>query len=281
MDDVAYLVFDVETVGDGELIARVQYPNEDLDPDVAVDRFRSELLERTGSDFLPPTYVRTVAVCVAKISRDYRLLDIAAVDEPNYRWHKLVEGFWRGWKHYRQPILVTYNGRGYDIPVLELAAFRDGLSLPEWFNLEARSFEQNRHRYNLDAHIDLMDLLANFGASRVDGGLNLLSHILGKPGKSTIDGSDVEQYVREDRLDEVNDYCRHDVLDTYFVFLRSRVLLGKLTLAEEQEIVKEAQQWLINRASSEEPGASAFASYLELWGNWRPPGSQPEATDSP
>lgn len=271
MDDVTYLVFDIETAGDGALIGRVRYPDENLDAEAAVDRYRAELREKSGNDVLPPTFVKPVAVCVAKVASDYRLLDLAAVDEPNYRPHKLVDGFWRGWKHYGNPVLVTYNGRAYDIPILELAAFRDGLSIPDWFNLEARSFEQNRHRYNLGAHIDLMDLLANFGASRVDGGLNLLSHILGKPGKSTIDGGDVEQFVRDGLLQEVNDYCRHDVLDTYFVFLRSRVLLGKISLEQEQEIVEDARKWLVDRADSEMPGQTAFGSYLESWGKWRPP----------
>lgn len=271
MTDVAYLVFDIETAADGELIQRVLYPDSELSPDDAVDRYREELKARSGSDCLPPTFVRPVAVCVAKVRSDYRLIDVVAVDEPKYRPHKLVDGFWRGWKHYGQPVLVTYNGRSYDIPVLELAAFRDGLALPEWFNLEARSYEQNRHRYNLDAHIDLMDLLANFGASRVDGGLNLLSHVLGKPGQSSINGNEVQGYVREGRLDEINDYCRHDVLDTYFVFLRSRVLLGKITLDQEQDIVEDARLWLTERSESDLPGAEAFASYLESWGKWLPP----------
>lgn len=271
-DEIAYLVFDVETRGDGDLIRQVFYPDSELSADEAVDAYRTDRLASTGSAFLPPTFVKPVAVCVAKIDRDFRLVDVAAVDEPQYRPHRLVEGFWRGWKHYGQPVLVTYNGRGYDMPVLELAAFRDGIALPEWFNLEARSFEQNRHRYNLDAHIDLMDLLANFGASRVDGGLNLLSHLLGKPARSAIDGSEVEQYFRDGRLGEVNDYCRHDVLDTYFVFLRSRVLLGKLALAREQELVGEARTWLESEANSDRPGAAAFSSYLAQWGNWSPPG---------
>lgn len=271
MSEVGYLVFDIETAADGELIKRVLFPDRDCTDDEAADLYRDELRAKNGSDFLPPTFIRPVAVCVAKVGADYRLLDVAAVDEPKYRAHKLVDGFWKGWRHYGQPVLVTYNGRSYDIPVLELAAFRAGLALPEWFNLEARSYEQNRHRYNLEAHIDLMDLLANFGASRVDGGLNLLSHLLGKPGKSTIDGSDVEQYVREGRLADVNNYCRHDVLDTYFVFLRSRVLLGKISLDQEQDLVEYARDWLVKRSESDDPGREAFADYLELWGDWSPP----------
>ena len=268
--DVAYLVFDIETAADAELVRRVRYPAGDLSPQQAVDAYRRELHDKTGSDVLPTTFVRPVAVCVAKVTPDYRLLDVVAVDEPEYRPAKLTEGFWKGWRHYGRPMLVTYNGRGYDLPVLELSAFRIGLQLPDWFNLDARSFEQNRNRYNTAAHLDLMDVLGNFGAARVDGGLNLLSHVLGKPGKSTLDGSMVEQYVRDGRLSEVNDYCRHDVLDTYFVFLRTRVLLGKLTLDEEQHRVAEVKAWLQRRAAGNEPGGEAFADYLKHWGDWKP-----------
>ena len=270
-EPVGFLVFDVEAAGDGALIRRVRYPDERLTDEDAVQRFKDELHASSGSDVLPTTFVRPVAVCVAKVSPDYRLLDVAAVDEPHYRPSRLTEGFWKGWRHYDRPVLVTYNGRGYDLPVLELAAFRVGLSLPDWFNLDARSFEQNRNRYNTAAHLDLMDVLGNFGAARVDGGLNLLSHVLGKPGKSGMDGSKVDAMAAAGELAEINDYCRHDVLDTYFVFLRTRVLLGKITLEQEQERVQAAKAWLEDRAGGPLPGASAFASYLEFWGRWQKP----------
>ena len=275
-DDVAFLVFDIETAGDGDLIRRVRYPDEDITPEEAVDRYGAELEDRTGSDILPTTFVRPVAVCVAKVAADFRLLDVVAIDEPKsedapgYRPAKLAEGFWKGWRLYGRPVLVTYNGRGYDLPVLELAAFRLGVALPDWFNMDARSYEQNRNRYNTASHLDLMDVLGNFGAARVDGGLNLLSHVLGKPGKSVADGSEVEQMFRDGDVRRINDYCRHDVLDTYFVFLRTRVLLGKITLEEEQAIVEQTRQWLEEQAASGRPGASAFESYLDFWGAWRP-----------
>ena len=67
---------------------------------------------------------------------------------------------------------VTFNGRTFDLPLMELSAFRYGLSVPGWFNVESKSWEQNRSRYNLDAHFDLHDVLTNFGATRFSGGLN-------------------------------------------------------------------------------------------------------------
>jgi len=67
---------------------------------------------------------------------------------------------------------------------------------------------------------------------------------------------------------EINDYCRCDVLDTYFVFLRTRVLLGKLKLEEEQTLVGEVKTWLESKA----PQVPVYGHYLEHWGEWLPPG---------
>jgi hypothetical protein len=152
---------------------------------------------------------------------------------------------------------------------LELAAFRYGISLPDWFNLDAPSYQQARNRYNAQAHIDLMDLISNYGAGRATGGLNLLANLIGKPGKTGIDGSKIQDMHAAGRDDEINDYCRCDVLDTYFVFLRSRVLVGKLSLEDEQRIVDETKAWLEQQAEH----SPAYRHYLAHWGDWQPPGA--------
>jgi aminoglycoside phosphotransferase (APT) family kinase protein len=48
------------------------------------------------------------------------------------------------------------------------------------------------------------------------------------------------------------------------VFLRSRVLLGKLALEEEHTIVAETKQWLEEQA----PSSPAYRHYLDHWGDW-------------
>jgi hypothetical protein len=157
---------------------------------------------------------------------------------------------------------------------LELAAFRFGLSVPGWFNVEARSFEQARNRYNIDAHIDLQELLTNFGSSRFNGGLNLAANLLGKPGKMDVEGNMVQDLYNEGRLAEISDYCRCDVLDTYFVFLRTRVLTGKITLDDEQGLVGQAKEWLIEQSAE----SAACEKYLERWGDWPDPSRASGAT---
>ncbi len=278
-DLVSYLVFDVEAVADGDLIARAKFGDPEIPPGEAIERFQAERLAQRGSDVLPPTWMLPVSVAVAKVDAGFRLLDLAVLDSPRYRPHVISDQFWKGWKHYQQPTLVTFNGRGYDLPVLELAAYRYGITLPEWFNVEARTYDQARNRYNIRSHIDLMDLVSNFGASRVNGGLNLLAHLIGKPGKTGVDGSMVQSFYEQGRLEEINDYCRCDVLDTYFVFLRSRVMIGRLDIETEQRLVSETKQWLEERRDT----CAAYAHYLEHWGDWQPPGDDPEdvPADSP
>jgi predicted PolB exonuclease-like 3'-5' exonuclease len=169
---------------------------------------------------------------------------------------------------------VSFNGRTFDLPLLELAAFRYGISVPAWFNMNAKSYEQPRNRYNTEAHLDLHDVLTNFGASRFVGGLNLVANLLGKPGKMDVQGYMVQDLWNEGKLAQINDYCRCDVLDTYFVFLRTMVIMGQLKLSDEQRIVQETKEWLAHRAG----GCAAYAAYLDRWGAWTNPW---ETTDGP
>src|SRR5262249_14077372 len=225
----AYLIIDTESVPDGKLLSMVKYTGENLTPAEAVARAQEEARSRSlsGSDFLPVTFHYPVAACVLRVGADYGPQAITCLDAPQFRPRKIVESFWSGVasyrnKHHDRIRLVTFNGRGFDLPLLELAAFRYGASLKEHFNNSRRRFES--------WHLDLMDCLTNYSAYRMVGGLNLLSKLLGNPGKMSIRGDQVYQLHLEGRAQEINDYCMFDTLDTYFVFLRTRVLIGELTL---------------------------------------------------
>ena len=267
MATARYLVFDIESVADGELVSRLRYPGEHPPPQEAIRRYRDELLEKYESDFIPYTYQLPISIAIAKVAADYRLLDLVTLDEPQFRPHVIAEHFWRGWEKYGRPTLVSFNGRTFDLPLLELAAFRYGIAVPGWFNLSAKSFEQPRNRYNLDAHFDLQELLTNFGSTRFTGGLNLAANLLGKPGKMDVQGHMVQDLYDAGKLAEINDYCRCDVLDTYFIFLRTRVMLGQLALAEEQELIAGTKDWLEKRAGD----FAAYRLYLDRWGDWNNP----------
>jgi predicted PolB exonuclease-like 3'-5' exonuclease len=249
----AFLVVDTESVPDGRLLSAVKYAGENLSPEEAVERARGEAREASwsGSDFLPVTFQVPVGVCVLRVGTDFTLQSLACLDSPHFRPREIVKKFWLGVSCYKAK-LVTFNGRAFDMPLLELAAFRYGFS--------ARDYYQNsRNRFN--GPIDLCDWMTNFGACRLTGGLDLLAKLLGKPGKMEVSGEQVYQLYLDGKIQEINDYCLCDTLDTYFVFLRTRILTGDLNLEQEAELVARAKE-LLEAKTAEFP---VLRKYLENW----------------
>jgi len=251
----AFLVIDTETVPDGDLLGKVKYPGEALSPEEAVARAQEEARQTsyTGSDFIPVSFQTPVAVCVVRVGNDFSLQALTCLDAPHYRPREIVKKFWFGVEFYTKAKLVTFNGRGFDMPMLELAAFRHGLTLRDYC-------QRNRNRFGGN-HLDLLDWLTNYGACRLVGGLNLLAKMLGQPGKMEVAGDQVYRLVQEGKLQEVNDYCMFDTLDTYFVFLRTRVLTGDLSLEQEHELVRRGREFLEAKAAD----LPALRQYLTNW----------------
>jgi predicted PolB exonuclease-like 3'-5' exonuclease len=250
----AFLILDTESVPDGRLISRVKYPGEAISPEEAIRRAQDEAREQsqTGSDFLPVTFQYPISVCVLRVAGDFTLQALAALDAPQYRPEEMVRKFWQGVAHYKAK-LVTFNGRGFDLPLLELAAFRHGCSARDYFY-------NSRNRYGGN-HIDLFDWMSNYGACRMAGGLDLLAKLLGKPGKMDVSGDQVYAMHQAGQLREINDYCMCDTLDTYFVFLRTRVMLGELTPEVEKILIHRARAWISDKAHE----VPALQQYLARW----------------
>ena len=266
-NEVKYLLFDVESVADGDAIAKTRYPNRAYSAKQAIDAFRQDLIIESGRDFIPYTYHTPIAVVAAKIREDFSLIEIVSLDEPLFRPSVITRYFWMGWERYARPTLVTFNGRSFDVPLMELAAFRYGISVPTWFNIHDKSFEQYRNRYNVHSHFDLHEILTNFGSTWFRGGLNLAASLLNKPGKLDVQGSMVQDLYAAGKTAEISEYCRCDVLDTYFVFLRVQVMMGRLTLEQERHLTDATKQMLEYQADSH----PAYRSYLKQWGDWCDP----------
>lgn len=272
-DKTAYLVFDIETVADGRLVQRIRYPDRPgLTPAQAVAAYRAQLLEQTGgkSDFIPHTFHLPVSVAIAKVGPDFALQEVKTIDRPRFRPQVIARQFWKGWQSYGQPTLVTFNGRFFDLPVMEMAAFRYGIAVPQWFALSGPSYQQPRNRYNSGAHLDLQDLLTNHGATMLNGGLNLCANLLGKPGKMDTKGHMVQDLWEAGEHQRIDDYCMCDALDTYFVFLRTRVLTGFLTLEREHELVQQAKRWIEAAAQT----VPALGEYLATFREWQAVGEE-------
>jgi predicted PolB exonuclease-like 3'-5' exonuclease len=265
MPKTGFLVFDTESIPDGELLARVKYPHDSMSPEGAIAKAQAEAREQSkdGSDFLPVTFQVPIAVCVLRVAVDYTLQGLACLDAPHFRTPEIVRQFWRGVGHYNEARLVTFNGRGFDLPLMELAAFDHGCSARDYFF-------NSRNRFQ-GKHLDLMDWLTNYGAFRLAGGLSMMSQRSagGVPpgcGKLDVAGDQVYEMFRAGKLQAINDYCMFDTIDTYFVFLRTRVMLGELTAEIEQTLARKARDWLESKLED----LPALATYLAAWDRLHP-----------
>ncbi|MFT4954594.1 MAG: putative PolB exonuclease-like 3'-5' exonuclease [Brevundimonas sp.] len=150
-----------------------------------------------------------------------------------------------------RPCLVSFNGSGFDLPVLRYRAMVNQLSAP---GLYARGYFK---RYSDDA-VDLCDVLASF-TSQGKCKLDELSRILGLPGKPDgVDGSKVAEYVATGRVQEVADYCETDVVNTYRVWLRYELMRGTLTPGAYDQSERDLADF-IDARSVERPHLAPFA----------------------
>ena len=162
---------------------------------------------------------------MGQVNDERVLTAVETLHETDYSEETIVRTFWQRLERF-PGLLVTFNGRGFDLPVLELQALKYACSAPRYFSGKARN------RYVEEGHYDLYDFLTNYGVHRLRGGFNVLAKLIGLPGKTEIDGSMVQQLWEEGRLAEIHRYCRHDVIQTYFLFLRVELTRGRLTPAQ-------------------------------------------------
>jgi predicted PolB exonuclease-like 3'-5' exonuclease len=122
------------------------------------------------------------------------------------------------WKLAEGMKLVSFNGRHFDLPVLESRSLRHGLALP-WY------FADGSVRGDASLHMDLLQFLSN-GEPKNRARLHDYCKLVGLPGKMGMDGSRVAELVRENRTAELAAYCATDVLQTLGLFLRVQRLRG-------------------------------------------------------
>ena len=255
------LVFDIETVPDVDFGRRYLALDGLADEDVAQAMFALRR-ERAGNDFLPLHQHRIVAISCALRSRDgLKLWSLGDAATGEADEAELVRRFFDGIERFT-PDLVSWNGSGFDLPVLHYRALRHGIAAPRyWETGDAdRDFRYNNYlgRFHW-RHIDLMDVLANFqfrGAARLDE----IAVLLGLPGKLGLSGDRVWDEWRQGRLGAIRDYCETDVLNTWLVFLHFEQFRGRRSAAE-----LEAEQQLVVDTLRQD-GRPHLAEFLAAWG---------------
>jgi predicted PolB exonuclease-like 3'-5' exonuclease len=208
------LVWDLETVPDLEGYARAN----DL-----IGRSSEEIRTAMGPDF--PKLIYHSIICIgalvaSKTGNGYQVEVVGAPHVGQRTERELIESFVNKIGQV-SPQLVTFNGSAFDLPVLRYRAMVHGIFAR---GMHDRAYY---HRYTDDC-VDLCDVLSSFsygGKVRLDE----LSRIMGLPGKpGGMDGSPVEAYFKAGHIQEIADYCKSDVINTYRLWLRHELFRGRL-----------------------------------------------------
>jgi predicted PolB exonuclease-like 3'-5' exonuclease len=238
------LVFDIETVPDAELGRRLGFEGGDFEVAAQMLAAREE---ESGSSFLPLEQHRVVAISTLLRSGDQlQVWSLGTMDSPE---DDLVRRFFGGIDRLR-PTLVSWNGSGFDLPVLHYRMLRHGIASPTYWDTgeRDRDFKWNNYLNRFHTrHLDLMDVLAAY-QGRGRASLEHVSLLLGLPGKLGMSGDQVFEYWKAGRLAEIRAYCETDVLNTYLVWLRFELARGQLSAGEHEVEVARVRDWLGSRA---------------------------------
>jgi len=252
------LVFDIETVPDVELGRRL-FDVDGLSDEEVMKAMFTLRRQASGSDFLPHEQHRVVAISCVLRARD--VLKVWSLGDVNSTERELVERFFDGIERYT-PDLISWNGGGFDLPVLHYRALKYGIKAARYWDTggDDASFRFNNYlsRYHW-RHLDVMDVLSAY-QPRARAGLATIAAMLGLPGKLGFSGDKVADAFLAGELVQIRQYCETDVLNTYLVYLRFELMRGNFTperYAEEVERVK-----LLLRAGTSEPH---FAEFLRVW----------------
>lgn len=214
-------VFDIETVPDIDVVPNL-IGRERNDFQEALNDYHLELTDgKSTFPRLPFHKVVAISFLEAKITRDsygeyYEIVDLRTGGTVESTEKELLQGFHQHLAKIK-PRLVSYNGRGFDLPVLKYRAMKHGVAA-RWLYQSGDKWNSYNSRYSADWHCDLNDVLRDYGSSGPMK-LNEICAILGLPGKCGTDGSQVSELYNTGKLQEIRDYCETDVLNTYLVYL--------------------------------------------------------------
>ena len=249
--------FDIETIPDVDF-GRQQMGLDGLsDEDIATAMYFKRQ-QAVGHDFLPLHQHRIVAISVALRTADsFKVWTLGDEDSDEA---EIVRRFFDGIARYT-PDLVSWNGGGFDLPVLHYRSLKNGIQAPRYWEVgeSDRDFKWNNYlsRYHW-RHSDLMDVLANFNP-RANAKLDEIASMLGFPGKLGMDGSKVWETYLQGGIREIRDYCESDVLNTWLVYLRFEYMRGNL---DDKDLEKE---FALVRSTLESMKQSHLDEFLAAW----------------
>ncbi len=250
------LVFDIETVPDvatGRRLYDLDLADEDV-AKVMVHRRREE----SGQEFLRHYQHRIVAISVLLRRADD--LKVWSLGEESSPEEELIRRFFEGIERF-SPTLVSWNGGGFDLPVLHYRALYHGVPCARYWDTGDAdpAFRWNNYlgRYHA-RHTDVMDVLSGYQA-RATARLDEIATFLGFPGKQGHDGGEVFERYRNGELGFIRAYCETDVINTYLIFLRLEKMRGHLTPEAHADEERRLRETLTG------PGQAHRTAFAAAW----------------
>jgi 3'-5' exonuclease len=257
------LVFDIESIPDAAGLRLLRGEPADLPDADVVARALAERAEAGKSDFLPHHLQRVLVIsCVFRNAEGLRVHSFVDREPEGVSQEgRIIQAFYNSVEKH-VPQLVSWNGGGFDLPVLHYRGLRHGVVANKYWDLgeDDRDFKWNNYigRYHM-RHLDLMDLLAMY-QPRASAPLDAMAKLCGFPGKLGMDGSAVYQAYQQGQLEDIRRYCETDVMNTYLLYCRFQKMRGGLTEAEYDREITHAKETL---AGIDEPH---WQEYLAAWG---------------
>ena len=251
------LAFDIETIPDVDG-GRKLYGLEGLDDGEVAQVMFAKQRESRDTEFLPLHLHRVLVISIAlRSDTGFRVWSLG--DEELHE-KETITRFFDGIERY-SPVLVSWNGGGFDLPVLNYRSIILGVNATRYWEVGEgdREFKWNNYinRFH-NRHTDLMDVLAGY-QPRASAPLDQISMLCGLPGKLGMDGSRVWDAYQQGRFIDIRDYCETDSLNTYLLYLRWEFMRGALTqarLSQECEMVRE---------ELEKQDKEHFNRFLQAW----------------
>lgn len=230
------LVFDIETIPDTASAKKI-YGFENLSDSEITDAMFAMQRDKTGRDFLPHHLQKICAISV--VLRNADKISVWSLGDTQATEAEIIQRFFDGIERYT-PTLVSWNGSGFDLPVLNYRSLLHGIDASRYWEMgdSDNTFKWNNYisRYHF-RHTDLMDVL---GGYTVRAPLDQIAMMLGFPGKMGMSGDKVWQAYQAGELTNIRNYCETDVLNTYLVYLQYQLIRGhfnKEQLQKEHELL--------------------------------------------
>lgn len=255
---MSILVFDIETVPDVVSGRKIHKLSADLADKDVVKAMQHLQFQKSGSEFLPLHLQRIVAISVVFRKNDQ--LKVWSLGEEESSEKELIQRFFEGLEQ-NNPTLVSWNGGGFDLPVLNYRSLLHGVQAARYWETgsEDNSFRYNNYLSRFHwRHTDIMDVLAGF-QPRANAKLDEVATMLGFPGKFGMSGADVWQTYQDGGLADIRNYCETDVLNTYLVYLRFELISGRMMPAQYDRAIMQAMDLL---QASDKPH---LLDFLAVW----------------